>query len=170
MWAVGARVQRVKGGWAKSCLACGKAQQKCVGTVWEGGEGLNRMPMGELTGLVQELVGEMRGFRKELREMKEVAEKELKDVMKANHSWYRTPVADAMDYVEWWVEFPQEEMDWEYQELWLEDGMYWKYLKKRIDKGELDMLVNEWAQDYELEEGEVGVSPKDQVPEVDLEE
>ena len=160
----------MKGGEAKSCLACGKAQQKCVGTVWEGGEGLNRMPMGELTGLVRELVGEMRGFRKKLREIKEVAEKELKDVMKANHSWYRTSVADAMDYAEWWAEFPQEEMDWEYQELWLEDGMYWKYLKKRIDEGELDMLVNEWAQDYELEEGEVGVSPKDQVPEVDLEE
>ena len=44
--------ERVKGGQAKSCLACGKAKQKWVGAVWEGGDGLNRMPMGELTVLV----------------------------------------------------------------------------------------------------------------------
>ena len=64
--------ERVKGGRAKSCLACGKAKQKCMGAVWEGGEGLNGMPMGELMGLVRELVGEMRGFREKLREVKEV--------------------------------------------------------------------------------------------------
>ena len=50
--------ERVKGGRAKSCLACGKAKQRCVGAVWEGGEGLNGTLMGELTGLVRELVGE----------------------------------------------------------------------------------------------------------------
>ena len=38
--------------------------------VWEGGVGLNGVPMAELTGLVRELVGEMKGFREELREMK----------------------------------------------------------------------------------------------------
>ena len=160
----------MKGGQAKSCLACGKAKQRCVGAVWEGGEGLNRMPMGELMGLVRELVGEMRGFREELREMKEVVEKGLRNVMKANHSWHRTPVTDTLDYAEWWAEFPQEEMDQEYQELWLEDGMYWKYLKERIDEGELDTLVNERVGDYELEGGKVGAGPEDRVPEVDLEE
>ena len=51
---------------------------------------MNRMPMGELMGLVRELVGEMRGFREELREMKEVVEKGLRNVMKANHSWHQT--------------------------------------------------------------------------------
>ena len=53
--------ERVKGGQAKSCLACSKVKQKCVGVVWEGGKGLNRMLIGELTGLLRELVGEMRG-------------------------------------------------------------------------------------------------------------
>ena len=115
--------ERVKGGQAKSCLAHGKAKQKCMGMVWEGGEGLNRMPMGELMGLMQELVGEMKGFREELREVKEVVEKGLKNIAKSNHSWCWTPVMDVIDYMEWWAEFLQEEMDQEYQELWLEDGL-----------------------------------------------
>ena len=126
--------------------------------------------MGELTGLVRELVGEMRGFREELREVKEVGEKGLKNLVKASHLWHQTPIADALDYAEWWAEFPQEEMDWEYQELWLEDGMYWKYLKERIDEGELDTLVNERVANYELEGSEVGAGPKDWVSELDLEE
>ena len=54
--------KRVKGGQAKSCLACRRVKQRCVGSVWEGGDGLNRVPMVELTGLVRELVGEMKGF------------------------------------------------------------------------------------------------------------
>ena len=53
--------ERVKGGQAKSCMACGKVKWKCMGVVWEGGEGLNGMLMEELMGLVRELVGEMRG-------------------------------------------------------------------------------------------------------------
>ena len=162
--------KRVKGGWAKFCLACGKVKQRCVWSVWDGGDGLNRMLMEELTGLVRELGGEMRGFREELREVKEVVEKGLKKVAKESHSWHWTPIADTLDYVEWWAEFPQEEMDQEYQELWLEDGMYWKYLKERIDKGELDTLVNERVADYELEGSEVGAGPEDRVSEVDLEE
>ena len=162
--------KRVKGGQAKSCLACGKAKQKCMGVVWEGGEGLNGMPMEELTGLVRELLREMRGFREGLREMKEVVEKGLRNIAKANHSWHQTPVTDAVDYAEWWVGFSQEEMDQEYQELWMEDGMYWKYLKERIDEGELDMLVNERNLDYEVEEGEEEVGPEDRVPEVELKE
>ena len=161
---------RVKGGRAKSCLACGRAKQRCVGLVWEGGDGLNGVPMVELTGLVRELVGEMKGFREELREVKEVVEKGLKNVARASHSWHQTPVPDALDKAEWWAGFPQEEMDREYQELWLEDGMYWKYLKERIDEGELDTMVNERVADYEVEEGEGGVGPEDQVSEVDLEE
>ena len=131
---------------------------------------MNGMLMAELMGLVRELVGEMRGFREELREVKEVVEKGLKNVARANHSWHRTPVTDALNYTEWWAGFPQEEMDREYQELWLEDGMYWKYLKERIDKGELNTMVNERVADYELEEGEVGAGPEDRVSEVDLEE
>ena len=162
--------ERVKGGQAKSCLACGRVKQRCMGLVWEGGDGLNGMPMGELTGWVRELVGEMRGFREELREVKKVVEKGLKNVARVNHSWHQTPVTDALDYVEWWAGFPQEEMDRKYQELWLEDGMYWKYLKERIDEGELDTLVNERVADYELEEGEVGAGPEDRASEVDLEE
>ena len=156
--------KRVKGGWAKSCLACGKAKQKCVGMVWEGGEGLNRMLMGELTGLVWELVGEMKGFREELMEMKEVVEKGLRNIVKSNHLWHQTAITDVMDYVEWWAEFQQEEMDQQYQELWLEDGMYWKYLKEKIDEGELDRLVDKRVQDYGLEEGEVGVGPESRFP------
>ena len=104
---------------------------------------MNGVLMAELTGLVRELVGEMKGFREELREVKKVVEKGLKNVARANHSWHRTPVADALDYAEWWAGFREEEMDREYQELWLEDGMYWKYLKERIDEGELDTMVNE---------------------------
>ena len=126
--------------------------------------------MGELMGLVRELVGEMRGFREELREMKEVVEKGLRNVVKANHSWHQTPVADALDYMEWWVGFPQEEMDQEFQELWQEDGTYCEYLKGKTDEEELDRLVNVMYEDYELEEGEEGVGPEDQVPEVELEE
>ena len=38
--------------------------------------------------------------------------------------------------------------------------MYWKYLKERIDEGELDMLVNVRVRDYELEEDEVGAGPE----------
>ena len=48
--------------------------------------------------------------------------------------------------------------------------MYWKYLKERIDEGELDTLVNERVADYELEGSEVGAGLEDQVSEVDLEE
>ena len=111
--------------------------------VWEGGDGLNGMPMGELTGLVRELVGEMRGFREELREVKKVVEKGLKNVVRASHSWHRSPVGDVLDYVEWWAEFPQEEMEEEYQELWWEDLTYWEYLKeKQVDKEKLDELVS----------------------------
>ena len=66
--------------------------------------------------------------------------------------------------------FPQEEMDQEFQELWLEDEMYWNYLKEKIDEGELNRLVNERRLDYELEEGKVEAGPKDWVPEVELEE
>ena len=61
-------------------------------------------------------------------------------------------------------------MDWEFQELWLEDGAYWNHLKERIDEGELDTMVNRRGADYELEEGEVGAGPEDRVSEVDLEE
>ena len=43
--------------------------------------------------------------------------------------------------------------------------MYWKYLKERIDEGELDTLVNERNLNYELEEGEEELGPK-----VELEE
>ena len=126
--------------------------------------------LSEFMGLVQEMVGEMKGFREELREVQEVVEKGLKNIAKSNHLWYWTSVADAMDYAEWWVEFPQEEMDWEFQELWLEDGAYWNHLKERIDEGELDRLVNERMLDYELEEGEVKVGLKDQDAKVELEE
>ena len=100
----------------------------------------------------------------------EVLEKGFKNVARASHSWHRTPVADALDYAEWWAGFPQEEMDREYQELWLEDGMYWNYLKERIDEGELDTMVNERVADYEVEEGKGGAGPKERVSEVDLEE
>ena len=165
--------ERVKGGQAKSCLACGKAKQRCVGAVGEGGEGLNGTPMGELTGLVRELVGEMRGFREELREVKEVVEKGLRNVARANHSWHRTPVADVLDYTEWWAGFPQEEMEEEYQELWREDLGYWEFLKqKQVGQEELDELVTTRFRDYELEAGEEerGGGLKEQAPEVDLEE
>ena len=162
--------ERVKGGWAKSCLACGKEKQKCMGAVWEGGEGLNGILMGELVGLVRELVGKMRGFKEEMREMKEVVEKGLRNIAKANYSWHWTPVMDVMDYTKWWAGFPQEKMDWEFQELWLEDGLYWNYLKEKIDEEELDRLVNERNLDFELEEGEEEAGPKDQVPKVELEE
>ena len=36
--------KRVKGGQAKSCLACSKAKQKCVGMIWEGGECREALP------------------------------------------------------------------------------------------------------------------------------
>ena len=71
----------------KFCLACGKVKQKCIGMVWGGGAGLNGMLMGadlgELTELVRELVGEMR-------ELKETVERRLKNVVWANHLWYQT--------------------------------------------------------------------------------
>ena len=116
------------------------------------------------------MVGEMKGFREELREMKEVMEKGLKNTAKSNHSLYQTPGTDAMDYAEWWAEFLQEEMNQEYQELWLEDGMYWKFLKGKINDGELDRLVDKWALDYELEEDDLGPGPEEQVSEVDMQE
>ena len=113
----------------------------------------------------------MRGFREELREVKEVVEKGLKNMVKASHSWYQTPVADALDYVEWWVGFPQEEMEQEYQELWKEDRTYWKYLKgQEIDREELDEMVLARYKDYELEGGREEVGPEDRVPELELEE
>ena len=46
---------------------------------------MNRVPMAELTGLVRELVGEMRGFREELREVKKVVEKGLRNVARVSH-------------------------------------------------------------------------------------
>ena len=134
---------------------------------------MNGTPMGELTGLVRELVGEMRGFREELREVKEVVEKGLRNVARASHSWHRTPVTDALDYAEWWAGFPQEEMEEEYQELWREDLGYWEYLKqKQVGQEELDELVTMRFRDYEMEAGgeESGEGLEERVPEVDLEE
>ena len=57
------------------------------------------------------------GFREELREMKEVVETGLRNVMRVNHLWHWTPIVDVMDYMEWWAGFLKEEMDQEYQEL-----------------------------------------------------
>ena len=144
-----------------------------MGLVWEGGDGLNGMPMGELVGLVRELVWEMRGFREELREVKKVVEKGLRNVAKASHLWHRTPIVDALNYMEWWVGFQQEEIEEEYQELWREDLMYWEYLKKKqVDKEKLDEFITTSFKDYKLEEGkeERGDGLEEWVPEVDLEE
>ena len=46
----------------KSCLACGKAKQKCIGVIWEQGEGAS----GELSGAV---VVELGGMVAMMREM-----------------------------------------------------------------------------------------------------
>ena len=127
---------------------------------------MNGMLMGELMGLMQEMVGEMKGFREELREMKEIVENGLKNIIKSNHSWYQTPVIDVLNY----TEFLQDEMDWEYQELWLEDGLYWEFLEGKIDNEELDRAVDEWAQDYVLGEDNLGVGPEEWVLKVDMEE
>ena len=130
--------KRVKGGWKQSCLACGKVKQKCVGVVWEGGAGLNGVLIGvnlsELMELVWELVGEMRGMREELKEVKEAVEKGFKNVVQASHLWYRTPIQDALDYAEWWEEFQKEEVDQEVTELWEEDGWYWEFVKDRMSE------------------------------------
>ena len=84
--------KRVKGVCAKSCLACGKVKQKCVGAVWEGEAGLNGVLMGtnlsELTGLVWELVGEVK-------ELKETMDRGFKNVVQATHSWHWTHVGCA---------------------------------------------------------------------------
>ena len=37
---------RVRDGRAKSCLACGKAKQRCLGAVWEQVEGMSGEPLG----------------------------------------------------------------------------------------------------------------------------
>ena len=90
-----------------------------------------------------------------------------------SHSWHQNPVGDTLDYTEWWAEFPQEEMEEEYQELWREDLTYWEYLKeKQVDKEKLDELVTTRFRDYELEEGEEerGDGLEERVSEVDLEE
>ena len=124
-------------------------------------------------GLVRELVGEMRGFREELREVKKVVEKGLRNVARASHSWHRTPIVDALNYMEWWAGFPQEEIEEEYQELWREDLTYWEYLKeKQVDKEKLDELVTTRFWDDELEEGEEerGDGLEEWVPKVHLEE
>ena len=137
------------------------------------GDGLNGVPMAELMGLVRELVGEMKGFREELREVKKVVEKGLRNIVRANHSWHQNPIRDALNYADWWAGFPLEEMEEEYQELWREDLTYWEYLKeKQVDKEKLDELVTTRFQDYELEEGEEerGDGLEEQVSKVDLEE
>ena len=132
---------------------------------------MNGVPMAELTGLVRELVGEMKGFREELREVKEAVAKGFKNVARASHSWHRTPITDALDYAEWWVGFPQEEMEEEYQELWREDLGYWEYLKqKQVGPEELEELVTTRFRDYELEEGEGGAGPEEWVSLGELEE
>ena len=85
--------------------------------------------------------------------------------------WHRTPIADVLDYVEWWAGFPQEEMEEEYQELWREALGYWEFLKqKQVGQEELEELVTMRFRDYELEEGEGGAGPEERVSEVDLEE
>ena len=56
----------VRDGRAKLCLACGKAKQKCIGAVWEQGEGMS----GELSGSA---VGELGGMAAMMREMVEAA-------------------------------------------------------------------------------------------------
>ena len=99
---------RVRDGHAKSCLACGKAKQKCIGAVWEQGEGTSGEPSGSA-------VGELGGMAVMMREMVEGPRELVEEIQNLGELaegifWGQNPVADSKDYEEWLEEEWSEEV------------------------------------------------------------
>ena len=120
---------QVRDGRAKLCLACGKAKQKCIGAVWEQGEGVSGEPsgsaVGELGGMVammREMVEGQRELVEEIRNLAELVE---------GIFWGR----DAEDYDEWLEEeWSEEELEKESKELELEKAEYQEFVKGLREK------------------------------------
>jgi len=123
---------RVRDGRAKSCLACGKAKQKCIGAVWEQGEGTSGEPSGSAVGelggmaaMMREMVKGQRELVEEIRNLGELAE---------GIFWGRDPVADSEDYEEWLEEWSEEVKEKESKELESEKAEYREFVKGRREK------------------------------------
>ena len=72
---------QVQNGCTKSCLACSKAKQKCIGAVWEHGEGASRELSGAMVGdlggmavMIREMVEGQKNLVEEIRNLGELAE------------------------------------------------------------------------------------------------
>ena len=122
----------VQDGCMKSCLVYGKAKQKCIGAVWEQGEGASREPSGAVVGdlggvavMMREMVEGQRNLVEEIRNLGELAEEIF---------WGWNPVQDSEEYDEWLEEWSEEEMEKESKELELEQEEYREFLKGSGEK------------------------------------
>ena len=118
---------------AKLCLACGKAKQKCIGAVWEQGEGTSGEPSGSA-------VGELGGMAAMMREMVEGQRDLVEEIQNLGELvegifWGRNPVADSEDYEEWLEqEWSEEVMEKESKELESEKAEYRDFVKGLREK------------------------------------
>ena len=132
----------------KSCLACSKAKQKCIGAVWEQGEGVSREPSGamvrELGGMammMREMVKGQRDLVEEIRNFGELAE---------GIFWGWNPIWDSKDYDKWLEEeWSEEAMEKELKELELkkEYREFLKGLREKQVEEELVVVENEGEKD-----------------------
>ena len=127
----------MKGRQAKSCLACGKAKQKCIGAIWECGKGASGEPSGAAS-------ADSRGMVEVLKELvagQKVMVTEIKNVGKllCKGLWGRDPEEDDKKYKEWIGDWNKEELEKEIAELTEESDRYKAYLGKIYKDKEVGM-------------------------------
>ena len=147
---------RVRDGHAKSCLACGKSKQKCMGAVWENGDVAGREPSGaanvdleDVKDLLRELVEGQKMLAAEVRVLGENLEDKLGGIMEVI-LWGQDPIWDAKDYAEWVEEWDEEKMERDIVELREESRLYQDFLKKVLNREELEVVEG----DKEVEGGD----------------
>ena len=122
-------------------------KQRCLGVVWEDGEGASGEAsgaiigdLGEIAAMMKEMVEGQRSLVEEIRNLGELAE---------GIFWGRNPICDSEEYNKWLEEWSEEEMEKESQELELEQVEYREFLKGLGEKQveELVVVENEGEKD-----------------------
>ena len=127
---------QVCNGHTKSCLACNKAKQRCLGAVWEHGEGVS----GEASGAA---VRDVEGIAVMLKEMvagQKILVKKIRNLgeMAEGIYWGWGPVQYAKEYTKW-----LEELEKELNELELEQLEYREFLRGLGEKQDEELAVVE---------------------------
>ena len=128
-------------GHAKSCLACSKAKQKCIGVVWEHGEGAS----GEVLGVTVRDLGGMAAMIKEMVEGQKSLVEEIRNLGELVEGifWGQDPVEDSKEYTEWLEELSEGELEKKLNELELEQVEYREFLRGLDEKQDEELVVVE---------------------------